>query len=261
MRFAISRVEFYKFQNCGAVFAETERKLARYDNPDWQPDKTDSNVYFVKPSFSGSLEDHILQRKKEYKCRMCLNPDLPLERQTNVMGQAIFAISPDLCQSLMREEQIAFFRACYLWWKRQFPTAEILSAVIHFDETNAHMHLNFLPTVIRETDKGEKTVFSSSAMFDGKDAFTKYQDDFYDYVSSRFPSWKFERKREESRPHLTVQEFKQLKDENNPSLRMKLENAKLREENSYLRKALLYIREVVPFAEKFVDKVLTFKER
>ena len=71
--FVISRIEQYKFSDSAAVYAESERKLAHYDNPDWIPEKTPFNHYFVETQFSGGIENYILSLKQKYKCGLNLS--------------------------------------------------------------------------------------------------------------------------------------------------------------------------------------------
>lgn len=210
--FVISRIEQYKFSDCAAVFAESERKLARYDNPDWNPDKTPFNHYFAETQFSCGIENYILFLKQKYKCRLSIDPSLPLNKQTNCFCQALFTASPELLKSLTREEQIEFFRHCYDFFLSKFPSVEVLSAVVHFDESNAHMHLNFIPICRKANSKGKiKTGFNSSELFSGKDFFVMYQDEFFDYMRERYPDWDLERKGEVHQDHLTVREYKKIK--------------------------------------------------
>lgn len=258
--FAISRIEFYKHSECSAVFAESERTLARYDNPDWDKSRVSENVFLVVPSFSGKVDDYILSLKEKYKCRMSVNPELAYERQTNVMGQVLFTATPELLASMPKDQQIRYFIRCVDFFEEQFPTCEIISAVVHYDEANPHLHLNFLPLVRKKNSKGiEKTVFSSSTLFDGKDAFSIYQDKFYSFMNSEFEYWKLQRRNEETRPHLTVKEYKQLRDCNNPSLQMKIENAELRKSISLYDKFLAYLGmkfpQLVPIISRFYKGV------
>lgn len=267
--FVISRIEQYKFTDAAAVFAESERKLARYDNPDWNPEKARDNVHLVEPIFDGSLETHILSKKQQFKCRLSVDPSLPLNKQTNCFCQALFTASPEVFQSLTRAETDQFFEDCLTFFSVKFESVEIISAVQHMDETTPHLHINFLPLIAKRNSKGTmKTVFSTSALFDGKDFFAKYQDEFYEYMKERYPDLPLVRKGEEKQEHLTVKEYKQVqaniekaKDEleliqeakkeakqsNTPLIDAKIANADLRRENEKLKKDLDYYQRLTDY--------------
>ena len=209
--FVISRIEQYKFSDCAAVYAEAERTLARYDNPDWHPELVSNNLHLVQPSFSGGIEQYILSIKQKYKCRLSVDPTLPLDKQTNCFCQALFTASPEVFYGLTKDDIDQFFADCLSFFKSQFPSCEIVSAVIHYDESTPHLHISFLPLVQKENSRGKlKTVFSSSDLFKGKDFFVKYQDRFFDHMKSLYPELPLERKGEEKREHLTVPEFKEV---------------------------------------------------
>lgn len=269
--FVISRIEQYKFSDCAAVYAESNRTLARYDNPDYRPDRTADNRYLVAPSFDGGIESYILAKKKEYRCRLSIDPSLPLNKQTNCFCQALFTASPEVLQQLSAPQKEEYFLHCLSFFKEEFPSVEIVSAVVHMDERTEHLHVNFLPIIRKENSKGKlKTVFSSSDLFDGKDFFTKYQDRFYEYMKERYPQIALERKGDVHQDHLTVREYKQvqsaiedakeeLEDINkicaekvssaSPTLQMKIENGDLRRKNQKLEKEINYYR-------KFYDLLL-----
>lgn len=272
--FVISRIEQYKFSDCAAVYAESERTLTNYDNPDWHPERVKDNVFLVEPLFDSGIENHILERKKQYKCRLSIDSKLPRDKQTNCFCQALFTASPEFFQCLTKEQTDDFFEHCLEYFSSSFPSVEMISAVVHYDETTPHMHINFLPFIRKENSKGKmKTVFSSSELFKGKDFFARYQDKFFDYMKERYPDVSLERKGEVKQDHLSIREYKakqqeieqakeeleeikQIRDEvissGGNSLQLKIDNAKLRSEKQKLERDLLaYRRFFVWMEEKF----------
>lgn len=210
--FVISRIEQYKFSSCAAVYAESSRKLINYDNPNWDPSKAKDNVYLIEPLIQSGIEQHILNRKKEYKCRLSTDPSLPLNKQTNCFCQAIFTASPEFFQRLTEKQKEQYFEHCLSFFSSKFESVEIIDAVWHKDETTDHLHVNFLPFIAKRNSKGKlKTVFSSSELFQGKDFFTRYQDEFHDYIQERYPNIPFERKGDLHQDHLSVREYKEVR--------------------------------------------------
>ncbi len=273
--FVISRIETYKFSDAAAVYAESERTLTRYDNPDWHPERVKDNVHLIAPLVESGIEKHILDRKKEFGCRLSIDSSLPLNKQTNCFCQAYFGASPEFFQGLTKKQTDDFFERALKYFSSSFPSVEIISAVIHYDETTPHMHVNFLPIMRKQNNRGKwKTVFCSSDLFDGKDFFTKYQDNYYEFMKSHYPELPLERKGEEHQDHLSVKEFKQVqadiaraKEElqqieeikkeaigsNTPLIDAKIANAELKRKNQLLEKENDELRRSVVNFHKFVD--------
>lgn len=278
--FVISRFEHYKFSSAVAVFAESERKLARYDNPDYRPEKTVENVYLERPFLTADLETYILDRAAEFKCRMSTNPELPVEKQTNVMSQCLYTASAEFFEGMSRDEIVDYFKHCFKFFRIWFPSVEVLSAVVHFDEVTPHLHISFLPLISKVNSRGKlKTVFSTSELFKGKDFFTNYQNEFYAYMDRLYPYKQIDRKGDVEHDHLTVQEFKAKQreieklektiDELNaeadeleayieevkaePSLSLKIENADLRRQLSYYERVCEYLLKKFPQLKPIFD--------
>lgn len=275
--FVISRIEQYKFSDCAAVYAESERTLTRYDNPDWHPERQKDNVHLVSPLFDSGIEKHILERKKQYKCRLSIDSTLPTEKQTNCFCQSLFTASPEFFAGMTKEQTDEYFERALSFFSSSFPSVEIISAVIHYDESTPHLHINFLPLIAKRNSKGKmKTVFSSSELFKGKDFFSRYQDSFFDYMKELYPEKPLERKGEVKQDHLTIREFKakqqeleqvkeeleevkQLKEEvicsGGKVLDLKIANAKLKSENKRLEKDLSLYRNFLLWMENKLPSV------
>lgn len=267
--FVISRIEHYKFSECAAVFAEAERCLTHYDNPDWHSDKVGQNYHLIEKSFSGSLESYLLDLKKEYRCRMSIDSTLPREKQTNVMSQAFFGASPEFFDGMTPVEIRNYFEHCLSFFQSKFTSVEVLSAVVHMDETTPHLHISFLPLTQKKNSKGiEKTVFSTSDLFRGKDFFADYQDSFYSYMNDRYSDYHLERKGPVKQDHLTIREYKRIQNElssardeladlqeiaadlrDKPSIDIQIENARLRKELSLYARFIAYLRQRFPQLE------------
>ena len=187
MYYAISRLQNYKFNECGAVLKEALRTLPNYDNPDCNPALSYLNVALVSTDFEGlTFEKYIAKYRKDnnIKGRFNINANNP-KNMTNVCSQALFTMSKDYIETMTRDEQIDYFKHCLNFFKKEFPTAEIVSAVIHFDETTPHMHVTFLPIAERKSKSGEdEKIFSTTLLMPGKDFFKGYQDRFFDYITS-----------------------------------------------------------------------------
>lgn len=209
--YAISRIASYKYGDAGGVLKEALRKLPNYDNPDCDPSKSYLNVELVPSVLNGmTIEKYIIKYREEndIKGRFNTNAANP-KNATNCLCQCLFTASRPWLEARSREEQIEYFDSCLKFFKQEFPSVHIVSAIIHFDETTPHMHITYIPTIQRPKKKtGEmETIFSTTHLMPGKDFFHNYQERFFDYISARYDG--FDRG-ESTRRNLTVEEFKEL---------------------------------------------------
>lgn len=186
--YAISRIESYKFSDCGGVYKEALRILPNYDNPNCNPDKSHLNVALVDSDIK-NIEKYILKYRDDNDIKGRFNTvGKNPKTLTNVMCQALFTMSNDYINALSRDEQIQYFNDCLEFFKEEFPSAHIVAANIHYDETTPHLHITFLPIVERVNKKTNKqeNIFSTTLLMPGKDFFPQYQDRFYKYISSKY---------------------------------------------------------------------------
>lgn len=83
-----------------------------------------------------------------------------------------------------KAEQERVLRESYDWLKDTFGEQNILSAVIHKDETNMHLHFDFVP--ITNGKLSAKKVISRSKL-------KQYQKDFLEFLQKAEPTMNFER--------------------------------------------------------------------
>jgi len=81
-------------------------------------------------------------------------------------------------------EQEQILRDSYSWLKEQFGEENVISAVIHKDETNMHLHFDFVP--IEDNKLIAKTIIS-------KPRLKQYQNDFLKSLQDKHISMNFER--------------------------------------------------------------------
>lgn len=97
--------------------------------------------------------------------------------------------------------QYEFFTDCTKFFAERYGKENIISAVVHLDETTPHMHLNLMPV----TKDGR---LCSKQLFD-KPQLQKLQTDFYEEVGKKYG---LQRGKEGSqRKHLSTAEFKAKK--------------------------------------------------
>lgn len=210
MTTAIARIESYKHYQAGAVHKEAVRELTGYKNPNYDPARSADNYYFTRMEIDKPFEQWIYEfREKNGISGRYLEHSKNPKSETNAMCQALFAI-PNYIREFEREEQIRMLGYCWDFFQREFPDVPVLEAVVHFDETEPHLQINFLPVVEREHKKrGLEKVFSTTLLMPGKDYFPKFQDRFYSFMEERLEC-DLERKKGSKVKHLAPREFREF---------------------------------------------------
>lgn len=211
--YAISRIASYKFGDVGGVLKEALRTLPNYDNPNCDPSKSYLNVALVECNLDGiSPEKYILRYREENNVKGRFNTTATNPKSlTNCMCQCLMTASSDWLAQFGRQGQIDYFEKCLEFFKSEFPTAHIIAANIHFDETTPHMHISFLPTVERVNKKtGElETIFSTTKLMPGKEFFPLYQDRFFKFISDKYDGFT---RSHSDRKNLDVKTYKLYRD-------------------------------------------------
>ncbi len=165
MSYQVLRIEKFSKGDLGKIGAETERTAKRHRNEDIDKERTPFNYYFKK-----SDSDLIAQWKKtlrdfdatfkETKTAVAFEGAVITSDQTFFEERGYVPGEP-----LPRELQ-KFFADSYAFVLRQIgyhgTDRNVLSAVVHLDETTPHLQLYYLPIV----DEGRKKVYAKGA--DGK---------------------------------------------------------------------------------------------
>ena len=165
MSYQVLRIEKFSKGDLGKIGAETERTAKRHRNEDIDKERTPLNYYFKKSD--GGL---IAQWKKtmrdfnatfkETKTAVAFEGAVVTSDQTFFEERGYVPGEP-----LPRELQ-KFFADSYAFVLRQIgyhgTDRNVLSAVVHLDETTPHLQLYYLPIV----DEGRKKVYAKGT--DGK---------------------------------------------------------------------------------------------
>ena len=120
---------------------------------------------------------------------------------------------------LSPREQQQFFVDCVRFFAEKYGEENIISAIVHMDETTPHLHLNLVP--IADGRLSAKTLF-------GRKELQSLQTDFHSAVGKK---WNLQRGREGSQAkHLSTAEFKAKKivEQANGEADRKMQIARLR---------------------------------
>ena len=128
--------------------------------------------------------------------------DLPTKVRKDAVLMCSFVVGSDrqFFVSLSEEEQRQFFVDCTRFFAERYGEDNIISAVVHMDETTPHLHLNLIPIADGR--------LCAKQLFDRKE-LQNLQTDFYSAVGKK---WNLQRGKEGSQAkHLSTAEFKAKK--------------------------------------------------
>jgi len=136
--------------------------------------------------------DNVFLKKADSKFNKSVNDVIENERKGGIKGvrkdavrmvEATVQLSGKVLD-MSEDEQEQVLRDSYEWLKNQFGENNVISAVIHKDETNMHLHFDFVP--IEDGKLTAKTIIS-------KPKLKKYQTDFLKNLKEKHVNMNFER--------------------------------------------------------------------
>lgn len=189
--YGIIRLAKTKSTAVHAAQYHNDRLPGVHSNPDIKPHLHELNQEFLA---HGKYEDEIAERTKDLKRKV--------RKDAVVLVDGMMTASPEWFQEHSYAEAMAFFRDGLDFIQSTFGKENVFYYTIHRDETTYHAHFGFTP--IKDGSLSWKKFFPN------RQALTKFQDQFYENVSSKYG---MERgtKREYGDPvkrHKTVREFK-----------------------------------------------------
>lgn len=182
-----------KRDNVTPIEKENERnENYNPDNPQIDLSRTKNNYHTVFPI--GSYMEIINERISELPLKRKLRSDAVL------MCSFIIGSDGEFFKGLAPTEQRQFFEDCTDYFALRYGKENIISAVVHVDETTPHMHLNLIPVV--DNKLSAKQLFTRTSL-------RELQTDFHEKVGKR---WGLERGKEGSQAkHLSTTEYKAKK--------------------------------------------------
>lgn len=186
-------MEKYKRQEVSPVEEENERdEIYQASNPQIDSSRTHLNYHVIYPMKSyleiinGRLSELDLKRK--------------IRSDAILMNSFIITSDGEFFKGLHPWEQREFFRNCAEFLSRKYGEENMISAIVHMDETTPHMHLNFIPV--------NKRRLSSKSLFD-RQKLAQLQTELHECVGKK---WGLQRGKEGSQAkHLSTAEYKAKK--------------------------------------------------
>ena len=130
-----------RFQKCaaGGVAAKNrhnERLKSEYkSNPNIDRDRTKNNYHLVEPH--GKYKQCYTEMIERAGCRTRSN--------STVLVETLLTASPEFMNQLNPQEQRQFFERAAAFLYERIGKENVVSAIVHMDETTPHMHLCFCP--------------------------------------------------------------------------------------------------------------------
>ncbi len=186
-------MEKYHKTDIAPVEQENERdETYQASNPQIDKTRTGGNYHIVKRqrSYTPFINDKIEAL------------DLPTKVRKDAVLMCSFVVGSDgaFFKNLSLQEQRQFFMDCTRFFAERYGEGNIISAIVHMDETTPHLHLNLIPIA--------SSRLCAKKLFDRK-ALTALQTDLYREVGAK---WNLQRGKEGSQAkHLDTAEFKAKK--------------------------------------------------
>lgn len=174
--------------------AHHERMKKNYkSNKQIDPERTPLNYHIIEPQ--GRYRQIANQQVREAGCRT---------RKDNVLTmEALITASPEFMKGKTEEELRRFFELGVEFMKTKQDPATFISAVVHMDEANPHMHLTFVPLTPDKRLCAKEIAGNSKKM-------VWWQDEFWAYMVKEFPTLqRGESAKSTRRKHIPTQLYKQ----------------------------------------------------
>lgn len=224
--YAIMRIEKRKKSEIRGIQAENNRNAEQQKNficSDIDYARTNQNYYFVK---SDDFKDSIERKLKA-------NGIEKYRKDAVLCLDGLYTASPEFFQNKNREDIVKYFAECLEFHKKSF--GDVFNAVIHFDETTPHLHVQSVPIF-------EKKLCAKKIMGNIKN-YHILQDRFYADVAQKLGFDRGQiRDDEHKRNHLTSLKYKIQKQSEELQKREK-ENKILEAENRKQAKDIVLLKE------------------
>ena len=193
MSYIVCHMEKYKRQEVSPVEEENERnETYEAGNPQIDSNRTNRNYHLVTPP--PTYLEFINARIRALTLKRKLRTD------AIYMNSFVLTSDKEFFTELPLTAEKEFFKDCVKFFADKYGAENIISAVVHKDETTPHLHLNLVPIT-----NGK---LCSKDLYDIK-KLSELQTEFYEKVGKK---WGLERGRFKSgSKHLTASEYKAQK--------------------------------------------------
>lgn len=200
-----------------------------YGNPDINLDKTKDNIYYIQKDikelyqevFNSSVEEYNKSQKREDRKIKDYYKKILQDKKTEHQREIVVAVGrhnddipKDIKKDILNQYMTDF--------QKRNESLKVYNAVMHLDEANPHLHINYVP--VSSYEKGMKLRVSQKRVFKelGFDSFEDWINSETGYIEKLMNEKGIERHSVGSHKYLNVKEYKEYKD-NIKALEVKLE--------------------------------------
>lgn len=148
---------------------ERDENYKSKTNPQIDHVRTPNNYHIIERS--ETYLSYIDKRIKE------LAPKRKIKDDAVLINSFILGSDSEFFSNFSEKQQREFFRDCTMCFAERYGEENIISAIVHMDETNPHMHLNLIPVLDGR--------LCSKQLFDRK-ALRALQSDFHSVVGMKW---------------------------------------------------------------------------
>lgn len=145
-------------------------ELVKYKNQDINPELTHLNYNLAKEDQPLPQLDFVEEKMKSYRC---LN-----RKNVNVLIDWVVTLPAEMNEK-SDDEKRKFFEKTYEFLKERYGVENVVSAYVHMDETQPHMHFAFIPVMFDR--KRNCLKFNAKEVGSRKDLLT-FHDDIDKYL-------------------------------------------------------------------------------
>ncbi len=194
MPYAILRFEKRKSGAIGGLNKHHERQKKKYDsNPDIDLRRSHQNYSIVKPQ--AQYRDEIFRRINDAGCKV--------RKDSVLFIDTLITASPEFFEQRSSDDARQYFERAVEFLDQEVGRDNIISAVVHMDERNPHLHLCFTP-ITKDKQLSAKEIIGN------RNALVAWQDRFHEHMSAAFPELeRGEPAIETKRKHMPTRIYKQ----------------------------------------------------
>ena len=180
MSYAIVRNEKLTRAKAQGICVHNDRRAKNHTNKDIDPEKTHLNYYLKKNQLNYVKEFDKLKEKNDLKGVVRSN--------SIIMCEMVFTSDKEFFDKIGEEETKRYFEECYKFAcnYKNLGEQNIVSSVVHYDESVPHMHLIYIP-IVHTKDKEENDIdkVCSRDFWRARDSYRQLQNDFHKYITSK----------------------------------------------------------------------------
>lgn len=180
MSYAIIRNEKLTRNNAKGLYIHNNRKSKGHSNKEIDTTKTYLNFYYKKNELTYIKEFDKIKKENNLQGHIRSN--------SIIMCEMVITSDNEFFNKIGIEETKRYFKESYKFVCNYNNLGEknIISAVVHLDETTPHMHLIYIP-VVKSKDKEENEIEKICArdFWRGRNSYRELQNKFYQYIISK----------------------------------------------------------------------------